>query len=386
MARGPLARLYRNENDYDFPKSWKIFGAISAVLVVVSIVSLLTRGFELSIDFEGGSVWEVPSAKLTVAQAREVLKGADKDSGAKVQTVTDANGKRIVRIQAAESSPAESQKIAAALAEKAGVKDDDVGTNTVGPSWGSTITGQAIRALVVFLIVIAAYISWQLEWRMAVSAIIAVIHDVLLTVGFYSLFGFEVTPATVISVLTILGFSLYDTVVVYDRVRENAARYDRAGHYTYTAMMRRSLNQVLMRSFNTTLVALIPEVAILVVGGIVAGQSVLMDFSLALVVGIFAGAYSSLEVAASVVVWLKERESKYARIRERARERGTEAEADHIPVLGAASGPKASGAAASGTPVASGAIVSPASHSVSDKALQYQRPTPPRPRKQGKRR
>mgnify|MGYP002136985304 CR=1 FL=1 len=300
----------------------------------------------------------------------------------------DANGRRIVRVQAeAAKNIAESDKIADALAEKAGIKVTEIATNTVGPSWGASLTKDAARALVVFFIVIAAYMSWQLEWRMAVSALLAVVHDVILTLGFYSVFGFEVTPATVISVLTILGFSLYDTIVVYDRVQENAARYDRTGRFTYNAIMRRSLNQVLMRSLNTTFVAILPVVAILVIGGIVYGQATMLDFSLALLVGLVAGAYSSIAIASPLVVWLKEREPRYAKIRQRARDRGAEVEADWIPVAEVA---------LAGSPVSSSPYVAfdgdsapstaPKVSPLATKAAQYQREHPPRPRKQGKRR
>ncbi len=236
------------------------------MLVVVSIGALFTRGLNLAIDFEGGSVWEIPSKTMTSAQAIDVLGEFNKADGAKVQVATDAKGTRILRVQADSTDIKQSQEIADAYAKKANVKPDDVGTNTVGPSWGSEITKQAGKSLIIFLVLIAAYISWQLEWRMAVAALIAVLHDVIVTIGIYALFQFEVTPATVISFLTILGYSLYDTIVVYDRVQENSARYDRSGQYTYTGVMRRSMNQVLMRSVNTTTVSLLPVASMLLIG------------------------------------------------------------------------------------------------------------------------
>lgn len=218
---GHLRGIYRNTNDIDFPKIWKPVLVFSTVLVVVSIGALFTRGLNLAIDFEGGSVWEIPSKTMTSAQAIDVLGEFNKADGAKVQVATDAKGTRILRVQADSTDIKQSQEIADAYAKKANVKPDDVGTNTVGPSWGSEITKQAGKSLIIFLVLIAAYISWQLEWRMAVAALIAVLHDVIVTIGIYALFQFEVTPATVISFLTILGYSLYDTIVVYDRVQEN---------------------------------------------------------------------------------------------------------------------------------------------------------------------
>lgn len=374
---GALSNLYRGKNDIDFPKVWKPIVAFSALLVIASIVSIATRGLNLSIDFEGGAVWEIPSRSLSVADATGVLATFNKADGAKIQTVTDANGKRIVRVQADSKNIRESQKIAAKLAEKANVGIEDVATNTVGPSWGKEITGKAVQSLVIFLLLVAGYIAWQLEWQMAVAALVGVTHDIIATVGVYSIFHLEVTPATVISFLTILGYSLYDTIVVYDRVKENSARYERSGQFTYTGMMRRSLNQVLMRSVNTTMVSLLPVLSMMVVGAVILGQPVLRDFSFALLIGLFFGAYSSICVSSPLLVWLREREPRYQRIRARAIERGDIEHADHMPV-----------ASLTTTRRAGGAVDAPSASTVSvaSKAGEYQRPHPPRPRKQGKRR
>jgi preprotein translocase subunit SecF len=375
---GGLSNLYRGRNDIDFPKLWRPLLAASTLLVVASIVSLGIRGLNLSIDFQGGSVWEVPSETLTVDRATDILGEFGLEDGAKVQVVTDANGDRIVRVQADAKDVDESQEISAAFAEEIDASVDDIATNTVGPSWGDQITGKAIQSLVIFLLLVAIYISWQLEWRMAVAALIGVTHDILITVGIYSIFYFEVTPATVISFLTILGYSLYDTIVVYDRLHENALRYDRSGQYTYTAVMRRSLNQVLMRSTNTTIVSLLPVLSMMVIGGYLLGQPVLQDFSLALLIGLFSGAYSSIFVAAPVLAWFKEREPKYTRIRNRAIERGDIERAEHMPVVDATMAAPVTVAAGSGR-AADAAVAA-------SKASQYQRTHPPRPRKQGKRR
>ena len=379
---GAMSNLYRGRNDVDFPRLWRPFLIASGLMVVASLVSLGSRGLNLAIDFEGGAVWEVPSETLTVKQATGVLDDFGKAEGAKVQRVTDAKGHRIIRIQADTKDVKVSQKIAAAYAAKVGVKVEDVGTNTVGPSWGKEITGKALQSLIVFLVLITLYISWQLEWRMAAGALVGVVHDVIVTVGVYSIFQLEVTPATVISFLTILGYSLYDTIVVYDRLQENAARYDRSGQYTYTAVMRRSLNQVLMRSVNTTTVSILPVISMLLVGAILFGQVTLQDFSLALLIGLIAGAYSSIFIAAPLVAWLKEREPKYSRIRKRAVERDEMTRAGHIPVLAGAGGPSI----VSDSRPTDGEARPASSPVAAAKASQYQRPHPPRPRKQGKRR
>ena len=374
---GALRRVYRGQNDIDFPKVTRITLVFSLVLVVASIVSLATRQLNLAIEFEGGTVWEIPTASMTTDEATDVLADADRADGAKVQELTDGDGNRILRVQAESSDVQLAQEIAGQFAETAGIDRTDVGVNAVGPSWGAEITRQALKSLIVFLVLIGLYIAWQLEWRMALAALIAVAHDVIITMGLYSILGFEVAPATVISFLTILGYSLYDTIVVYDRVQENAAKYDRSGQFTYSAIMRRSMNQVMMRSVNTGVVSLLPVSAMLIVGVWIFDQPVIRDFSLALFLGQICGIYSSIFVAAPVVVWFKERESKYKRVRGRAEERGTLETADHIPMVGA-------GAARSVSHLGEGSVAT--AQVQANKAAQYQRAHPPRPRKQGKRR
>ena len=372
-----LKRMYRGRTDIDFPKIFRPVLIISAVLVIGSIVSFFTRELNLSIDFEGGAAWEIPSKTMTTAQATDVLTGFKLNDGSKVQEARDAEGNRIIKVQADTKSVTTSRKVAEKFAETAKLKVDDIATNTVGPSWGSEITKQAGISLVVFLVIIAAYITILLEWAMAAAALIAVAHDIVLTIGVYSIFAFEVTPATVISFLTILGYSLYDTIVVYERVQDNTEKYDRTDKYTYSAIMRRSLNQVLMRSVNTTLVAILPVVSMLLIGAIAFGQSTLRDFSLALFVGLISGAYSSIFIAAPVVVMLKERDPRYKRIRTRAADKGQLDVSDHIPIVETI------------VPILPEALVNADGTAASTKTLQaaqYARPHPPRPRKQGKKR
>ena len=189
---------------------------------------------------------------------------------------------------------------------------------SVGPTWGDKVSSKALQALVVFFIVIALYLTFRFEWRMALAAILAVIHDIIITVGVYAITQFEVVPATVVAFLTILGYSLYDTVVVFDKVRDNQARIGTERGDTYSAMVNRSLNQVLMRSINTSLVAVLPVASLLFVGTYMFGGLVLRDFALALFVGLTVGAYSSIFVATPVLAWLKEREPRYRALRARA--------------------------------------------------------------------
>ena len=353
--------LYRGRNDFNFPRYWKVMLGISALLMVVSVASLLTRGLNLSIDFEGGTVWEVPSKSLTQEQAAAALKSYGPEAAEKFQEATTADGLRVLRISGRVDSVAEGTKAAAALAEAAKLPDGDVKVTTVGPSWGKDITRQARLSLIIFLVLIAGYIAWRLEPKMALAAIISVVHDVLLTVGVYSVFQIQVSPATVISFLTILGFSLYDTIVVFDRVQENSVRLGRTGQYTYTAIMRRSLNQVLMRSVNTTFITLLPVVSMLVVGQMVYGQATLGDFSLALLIGLASGAYSSLFIASPLTAYLKEREPRYVEIRKRLVAKGVDVTdtAWHgitsSSVVARRQTPSAAGAATSGTATATAA-------------------------------
>lgn len=219
-------------------------------------------------------------------------------------------------------------EVTQALAKYAHATPGDVTLNTVGPTWGSEVSHKALQALIVFFVVLALYLAVRFEAKMSAAAIIAVLHDIAFTVGVYALVGFPVTPATVTAFLTILGFSLYDTVVVFDKIRENSSSLATMGRNTYGEMANRSLNQVLMRSLSTSLVALLPVVSLLVVGSFILGATTLEEFALALLAGLFIGTYSSIFVAAPLLVWAKEREPQYKAIKQRrARQEGTEAPA-----------------------------------------------------------
>ena len=181
----------------------------------------------------------------------------------------------------------------------------------VGPTWGDQVSRKAVTALIFFFVLIALYLTFRFEWKMAFAAIVAVVHDIIITVGVYAIFGFEVTPGTVVAFLTILGFSLYDTVVVFDKIKENTPTLGAERGDTYSRMVNRSMNQVLMRSINTSFVALLPVASLLVVGSGILGAVALRDFALALFVGLLTGAYSSIFVATPILAWIKEREPRY---------------------------------------------------------------------------
>ena len=297
-----LGRLFRGEQEIDFPKLWKpaLIGSLTALLV--SIASFGLRGLDFGIEFAGGTAWEVPAPGVSVAEARDGLRDTGA-AGAKIQIV----GTDTVRVRSDTEGTAAVDEVRQALVDLTGASFNEVSVTTVGPSWGAEITRKAAWALAWFFVIVALYIAVRLEWKMAVGALAAVIHDIVISVGFYSVFQFEITPATVIAFLTIMGYSLYDTIVVYDKVREVVGRTAATGRYTYTEMMNLSLNRVLMRSVNTSITSVLPVASMLVIGSFVLGALTLQEFAVALLVGIIVGTYSSLFVAASLVAWMKER-------------------------------------------------------------------------------
>ena len=313
--RGPGGRLYHGETSIDFyGRRWIGLG-ISALLLLISIGALVGRGLNLSLEFKGGVVWEFPTKTLSESDARVVLNANGLDAAnAKVQVLTSKEVGRSLQVQVGDQPDAVRQKLQQEFAAKAGVKIEDVTTQSVSSTWGKSITEKALRALIVFLVLVAMFIAWRLEWRMALAAIAAMVHDVLLSVGVYALFGFEVTPATVVAFLTILGFSLYDTIVVFDKVQENQNRYS-SYRLPYADVVNVSMNQVLMRSLNTSLAAVLPVLSLLVLGSGILGAASLRDFALALLIGLITGSYSSIFVASPLVAMAKEREPRYRSMR-----------------------------------------------------------------------
>ena len=301
-------KLPPTKRTFDFPALWQKALIVSGVMVVASIIALIIGGLNLGIDFEGGTSFEVET-EVSVDEVRSVIPGAVA-SEAILQEVLSEDGSRGVRVRTSIEAADEVQVLRESL--------DEIGEITafesVGPTFGAAITEKAIRALIVFFIGIALYISVRLEWKMAIGALAAVAHDIIISVGAYAIFRFEVTPATVIAFLTIMGYSLYDTIVVYDKVRDITARVGATGRYTYTEMMNLALNQVLARSINTTVSSIIPVLSMLVIGSFILGATTLQDFSIALLVGLLVGGYSSLFIASFVVAQLKEREPEYEQI------------------------------------------------------------------------
>lgn len=305
-------KLASFDNDINFPRLWRIGFVLSAVALAMCIGALGVRGLNLGIDFEGGTAWEVVAPDASTSAAREALAGTGAED-AKIQIVGDD----VVRVQAEPEGNTDVSDVTERLARLGGVPADEVSVSTVGPTWGQEISEKAQRALIWFFVVVAAYMAVRLEWKMAACALAAVVHDIIITVGVYAIFRFEVTPATVIAVLTILGYSLYDTIVVFDKIHDNAARPGVAGRMTYTDMVSLSLNQVLMRSLNTSITSLLPVLSMLVIGSWVFGAVALEEFSIALAVGLVTGAYSSIFIATPLVAIFKEREPQNQKLRER---------------------------------------------------------------------
>ena len=307
---GMFSRLYRGETTFNFVgRRWWGFG-ISIAFVVVTVISLFAQGLNLGIDFKGGVAWEVPATTITIEDVRAILESNNiPTADAKIQVLNGADGKRI-RAQVGEISTETRSVVQTALSAKAQVDVQEVSVASVSSSWGRSITEKAVRALLIFFVIVSMYIAWRFEWKMAIAAILAMVHDVLISVGVYATFGFSVTPATVIAFLTILGFSLYDTIVVFDKVHENTTRYS-ASKVSYGDIINVSMNQVLMRSINTSLAAVLPVLSLLVLGSWVMGAIALQEFALALLVGLLLGAYSSIYIATPLLAVFKGRELKF---------------------------------------------------------------------------
>ena len=304
IAARPAKRLFLGQTAIDFWGHRRTYFAISLLLIVVSVISLTVREVNLGIDFEGGVAFDVPAGELSVGEARSIVEAHGIDGAhAKVEVRESAQGD-IVKVQIEEIPADVRVSLQEAFADTAGVDAADVSVAAVSSSWGEQITRKAVIALLVFLLLFSIVIAIRFEWRMALAAIIAMLHDVVIAAGIYSVFGFEVTPPTVIAFLTILGYSLYDTIVVFDRVKENERRIIAAGMGA-ADLVNVSTNQVLMRSLNTSISALLPVVSLLVVGAWVLGQVTLREFALALFIGILTGAYSSIFVATPVLGVLK---------------------------------------------------------------------------------
>ena len=310
---GSLAhRLYNGEAGLDVVGRSKLIYKVTAVVVLLCLLSMLVRGFNFGIDFAGGNSFRLPGDDAVLAEVQT----AAEDAGAEVATAQVVGGDTVLLRTGAMSNDTE-RAVVDAVADAAGIQPDEVSPESVSAEWGRDITDQALIALGVFLAAVIVFLALRFQPKMAVGAIAALIHDIIVTAGVYSLVGFEVTPSTVIGFLTILGFSLYDTVVVFDKVDENTRDLEKTARMTWGEAANLAVNQTLMRSINTSVIALLPVAGLLFVGAGLLGVGTLKDLALVLFVGLAAGAYSSIFLATPIVADLKEREPEVQALRRR---------------------------------------------------------------------
>ncbi|MFJ5532148.1 protein translocase subunit SecF [Streptomyces sp. NPDC093261] len=317
------ARLHRGEVGYDFVANRKIWYGISILITITAILGLTVRGLNMGIEFQGGAILTTPKTSVSVAQAETYARDA-----AGHDAVVQKLGTGGLRIQIAGIDTNKSDQIKDTLAKDLKVGSEQINADLVGPSWGEQIASKAWQGLAIFMVLVVIYLAIAFEWRMALAALVALIHDITITTGIYALVGFEVTPGTVIGLLTILGYSLYDTVVVFDSLKEQTKDLTKQTRWTYSDVANRSINSTLVRSINTTVVALLPVAGLLFIGGGFLGAGTLNDISLSLFVGLAAGAYSSIFIATPLVADLKEREPQMKALRKRVLAKRAQAAAE----------------------------------------------------------
>jgi preprotein translocase subunit SecF len=311
-------RLYSGETSFNIVGNRRRWYSISAVFILISIGALFIQGLHLGIEFKGGSSYTVNKAGISVEQARASVS----DVGIPGEIIVQKIGNDKIRIETGALTSEQSTAVETALTQTFGVAIESIDTQIIGPSWGKEITKKALYGLFAFLIVIMIFLAMTFEPKMAIAAIVAVVHDVFITVGIYALVGFDVTPSTVIGFLTILGYSLYDTVVVFDKVRENTKSVAAVGKVTYSQAANLAVNQTIVRSANTSLIALLPVGSILFVGAGLLGAGTLKDLSLALFIGLAIGTYSSIFIAPPFLASLREKEPAMQALAKRVAARG----------------------------------------------------------------
>jgi preprotein translocase subunit SecF len=303
--------LYSGRVSIDIVGRRKLWYAIAIVLVIIAIVAPVARGgFNFGIEFRGGSEFRIDGVGETSQQvARDAVQSVDSET----QPIVTSVGVDSVRIQTEQLDDVTTEEIRIALANAYDLPSGSVTSSFIGANWGADVTSKAINGLIVFLILVSVLMALYFRtFKMSIAALAALVHDVVITAGIYALTGFEVTPAAVIGLLTILGYSLYDTVVVFDKVRENTLGVEFSEDTTFASQVNLAVNQTLVRSVNTSVVAVLPVAAILFIGAAILGVGTLRDIALALFIGIIVGTYSSVFIAAPVYVHLRENESRFA--------------------------------------------------------------------------
>ena len=350
-------RLYRGEVSFDFVGRRKLWYSISGAILGVSVIALVIFGLNFSIDFKGGSQFTFVAPHATATQIESAFQADGAGADANAQQVRPIGKPAFWQVQTGQLTSAQQDKLQTDIAHAYNVPGglNGVSVNTVSASWGSQISQKAAEALIAFFVVIVIYLSIAFEWRMAAAAFVALVHDIVITIGVYALAHFQVSPATVIGLLTILGYSLYDTVVVFDKVRENTAPILGTRKFNYSEAANLALNQTLVRSINTSLIALLPVTAILIVGTLFLGNGELKDLALVLFVGMLSGTYSSIAIATPVLTDLKEREPQYQQLAKQVAQRAAGGraaarKAKQAAVAGAATGSNGTGATAVSLP------------------------------------
>jgi preprotein translocase subunit SecF len=306
------ARLYRGETDFDFVGTRRRWYLGSAVLILMCILAFAVRGFNYSIEFEGGTQFQVEAqgTSLTTEQLFNALADSGHEPAEAAQEV-GSGSTRLLIVKTGELTIAEQNTARDAVAANLGIGADKVSIDSVGSDWGEDVSRKAVVSLLVFLVAVFLYIWLRFTRNMAIAAIAALLHDLLITAGIYALIGFEVTPSTVVGLLTILGFSLYDTVVVFDKIAENTRNLTAGSRSTYSEAANLAVNQTLMRSVNTSIISLLPVGGLLFVGAMILGVGTIKDLALILFIGLTVGMYSSLFLATPILCDLTEREPQY---------------------------------------------------------------------------
>jgi preprotein translocase subunit SecF len=313
-----FTRLYRGETRINFIGHRRRWYLASFILVVICLTSFVARGFNFGVEFKGGTQFQITVAGtgLHTKDVETAFNNAGVAPADPAQEVGSGSSRSIV-VKTATLDQDKQSVLEGKLEKSLNIPASKINVDSVSSSWGSEVTHQAVLGLIVFLIVVSIYISLRFQWRMAVGGMIALLHDLLVAAGVYSLVGFEVTPSTVVGLLTILGFSLYDTVVVYDKVAENSKDILVTARMTFSEAANLAVNQTLMRSINTSLIALLPVAGLLFVGAGILGVGTIKDLALILFVGLASGAYSSLFLATPIVVDLTEQDPRYRALRKR---------------------------------------------------------------------
>jgi len=344
-----LQRLYRGETRINFIGSRYRWYAASGLLVLICVLSFIFRGFNEGVEFKGGSTFQIPVSGTSIStdDASRAFTDAGAPPAEAPQSVGSGSTKQIV-VNTKSLTAQEQDDVVDSVAKQLGVDKTTISPQTFSSRWGHDTTISALQGLIIFLIAVSIYISLRFEWRMAVGGMLALLHDLVIAGGVYSLVGFEVTPSTIVGLLTILGFSLYDTVVVYDKVAENAKDILAGSRMTFSEAANLAVNQTLMRSINTSLIALLPVGGLLFVGAGLLGVGTIKDLALILFVGLASGAYSSLFLATPIVVDLTERDPQYKALTKRVEaKRSSEAKrAEEAALTGVSVAPKRTGAPA----------------------------------------